>query len=189
MLWETFNGVNATVGIFLHSSPIFCEMKTEQSKEFRLIEEILTLSISEQWEEARQEWCLADIYREDEPQTCLCSHAPIIEICVLQNKYNGNVAAVGNVCVNKFLGIESESIFLGLRRISKDDNKALNSAAAMYAYKQGWINGWEMKFCLDTKRRRSISGKQKSKRRQINLRVLSKVTNTFRNREVLNNQS
>jgi hypothetical protein len=157
-------------------------MSGEQSNQFRLFEEIITRSVAKTWDEAKLEWDLKDVYREDEPQTCLCGHMPIIEICVLRNRRNGNQAEVGNVCVNKFLGLESDLIFDGLRRIAKDERKALNKAATEYAHKQGWITDWEKEFSSTTNRKRKLSEKQALKRSEINKRVLAKTTNTFKQR-------
>jgi hypothetical protein len=155
-------------------------VSAEQSNEFRLIEEIIARSVAKNWDKARLEWDLKQVYREDEPQTCLCGHTPIIEICVLQNRRNGNFADVGNVCVTKFLGLESDLIFLGLKRVAKDGHKALNEAAINYAFEQCWINEWERDFCLNTVRKRSLSSKQAAKRTEINRLVLAKTTNTYK---------
>lgn len=158
-------------------------MSAEQSNQFRLFREIIALSESKDWDEAKLEWDLKRVYREEEPLTCLCGHFPIIEICVLTNRNNGNLAEVGNVCVTKFLGLESDLIFSGLRRIAKDGDKALNEAAINYAFEQRWINDWEKGFCLDTMRKRKLSAKQALKRAQINRLVLTKTTNTYRTKE------
>jgi hypothetical protein len=135
----------------------------------------LKLSESDNWALARAEWDLQEIYFEDEPSTCLCSKYPIIEICVLRNRKNGNVAEVGNVCVNKFLGIPSKIIFDGLKRVSKDSSKALNADASHYAFRKGWISEWEHGFLTDTARKRELTGKQLAKRQEINRRVLARM--------------
>ncbi|MDB6025498.1 MAG: hypothetical protein JWM68_1721 [Verrucomicrobiales bacterium] len=137
-------------------------------------------SVAKTWDEAKLEWDLKHVYREDEPLTCLCGHSPIIEICVLSNRHNYKSAIVGNVCVMKFLGLESDLIFAGLRRVAKDSSKALNEATTIYANEQGWITDWEKNFSLDTKQKRKLSEKQGQKRVEINLRVLAKTTNTYR---------
>ncbi len=155
-------------------------MSGEKSNEFRLFEEIIARSLGKTWNEAKLEWDLQNVYREDQPQTCLCGHTPIIEICVLRNRLNGETADVGNVCVTKFIGLGSELIFAGLRRIAGDQNKALNEAAINYAYGQGWINAWEKGFCLNTARKRKLSPKREAKRLEINRLVLARTTNTYR---------
>lgn len=137
--------------------------------------EITRLSEASDWFPARAEWVLESIYFEDEPSTCLCSHHPIIEVCILRNRRNGNSAEVGNVCVNKFLGIPSKIIFDGLKRVANDTSKALNSAAVAYIRQKGWINEWEHDFLIDTGRKRSLSFRQAAKRKQINDRILNHV--------------
>jgi hypothetical protein len=142
---------------------------------YQLKKNILALSESDIWPIARTEWELSEVYFEDEPSTCLCSHFPIIEVCVLRNKSNGNLAEVGNVCVNGFIGIPSKIIFDGIKRVSKDTTKALNLSAADYAQRKGWVNDWEHEFLVDTARKRILSPRQMSKRDQINRTVLSRM--------------
>jgi hypothetical protein len=158
-------------------------MSEERGNRFHLFDAIVARSMADNWEEAKGEWDLAEIYREDEPLTCLCGHTPIIEVCVLRNRLNAGTAIVGNVCVNRFLGIESERIFEGLRRIHKNPDKGLNAAATLYAFEKVWINKWEKDFSLDTNKKRKLSLKQLAKRDQINRRVLLRTTNTFKSRK------
>src|SRR5262249_40690092 len=124
------------------------------------------------------EWSLSHVYfaGPDEPGSCLCSHYPIIEHCVLHNRENGNTAVVGNVCVTRFLGINSEAVFAGLRRVTRDVKAGMSGGAVEYAYSKGWINDWERRFYLDTLRKRQLSPKQRAKRAQVNGKVLSRVT-------------
>jgi hypothetical protein len=157
-------------------------MSEEVGNRFQLFKEIIDRSVADNWEEAKREWELEEIYHEDEPLTCLCGHTPIIEICVLRNRRNGNDAIVGNVCVNKFLGIESDLIFQGLRRIQEDISKGLNAAATLYAFEKKWINGWEKDFSLDTNKKRKLSDKQQAKREQINRRILMRTSNRRKQR-------
>lgn len=59
----------------------------EDGYNFRQLRDgILALSEASDWEVARKEWSLVDVYEVDEPETCLCGHRPIIEICCLSNK-------------------------------------------------------------------------------------------------------
>lgn len=157
-------------------------MNEEVGNRFQLFREIIALSVADNWEEAKREWELIDIYREDEPLTCLCGHTPIIEICFLRNHHNGNNAIVGNICVNKFLGIDSNLIFEGLRRITEDPTKGLNAAATLHAFEKKWISEWQKNFSLDTNKKRKLSPKQEAKREEINRRVLARTTNRFRKR-------
>jgi len=129
---------------------------------------IVALSVSARWEIARTEWDLNSVYFDDDGSTCLCSHAPIKEICVLRNRLNGNGAEVGNVCVSNFIGLPSELIFDGLKRVSKDQSKALNAEAARYVLQQGWISRDDFDFVISTCRKRVLSIPQMTRRRGIN---------------------
>jgi hypothetical protein len=157
-------------------------MSEERGNRFQLFDAIIARSVADNWEEAKREWDLVEIYREDEPLTCLCGHTPIIEICILRNRLKAATAIVGNVCVNRFLGIESEQIFEGLRRIHKEPEKGLNAAATLYAFEKRWITKWEKDFSLDTNKKRKLSDRQEAKRTEINRRVLARTTNRFKNR-------
>lgn len=143
--------------------------------QFVLSQEIIELSEAGIWDLARAEWELVGIYFADEHEMCLCSHYPIKEVCVLRNKTNSNTAEVGNVCVNKFLGIPSKIIFDGIKRVSRDIEKALNTSAAHFAFRKNWINEWEYNFCVSTANLRVLSIKRMAKRTQINRKVLQNM--------------
>ncbi|WP_128931693.1 hypothetical protein [Bradyrhizobium zhanjiangense] len=134
---------------------------------------ILALSRATDWATARREWVLTGVYEADQPETCLCEHFPIIEICVIKNTITQAVAEVGNVCVKRFLGIRSDLIFAALKRIRKDITKSLNEDAIVLCLKNHLINQWGYEFLQDTKRKRSLSERQMSKRMDINRKVLT----------------
>jgi hypothetical protein len=139
-----------------------------------LIDAIVALGEAVDWQEARKEWELAEVFfaERDQPGTCLCGHAPIIEHCVLLNRKNGNRAVVGNVCVKRFMGLPSGKLFEAFARIMAKRDAALNAATVEYAHGKGWINNWERGFCLDTCRKRKLTERQRAKREEINARVL-----------------
>lgn len=146
--------------------------------EYKLIEEIVKLSEANNWESAKGEWVLDFIEKlepEDEPETCLCSHFPIKELCHIRNKFNGRETIVGNVCVTKFLGIDSDSVFASLRRIMTDGSKAISGELASYAMKRGLITEWEYGFCMNTRKKRNLSENQLFKRKEINRRLINKI--------------
>ena len=142
---------------------------------YELAAKIIQLSVADTWDEAKLEWSLFDVFKEEEPDTCFCGHYPIHENCVLLNCKNSNRAIVGNVCVKKFLGLPSDKIFQGINRIALDNERSLNAEAIDHAHGKDWINDWERKFYLDTMRKRNLSGRQKEKRIQINDKVLRLV--------------
>lgn len=143
---------------------------------FDLAQKIIQLSVADTWDEAKLEWSLLDVFKEEEPDTCLCGKFPILENCILRNRLNHRKVVVGNVCVKKFLGLPSDRIFQAINRISKGNTKALNAEAISHAYEKGWINDWERKFYLDTMRKRTLSTGQLEKRIEINTKLLKNVS-------------
>ncbi|MCH9695194.1 MAG: hypothetical protein K0U72_11860 [Gammaproteobacteria bacterium] len=136
--------------------------------EYKLAQGIIALSESNTWDRAKLEWSLDDVYEAEEPETCLCGHFPIIEICVLRNTKNQNRTIVGNCCVKKFIGLPSDKIFQAVKRVRKDNTKSLNAEAIEHAHKKKWINDWERDFYLDIMRKRKLSLRQQNKKKQIN---------------------
>jgi hypothetical protein len=107
--------------------------------------------------------------------TCLCGHTPIRELCHLENVTNNNTTIVGNCCVNQFLGLHSEAIFSGLRRIRNRIEGSLSKAAIEYLHEVGWLNDWEYGFYLNIRCKRSLSVRQREKKLALNRRVLERV--------------
>ncbi|MAF97489.1 MAG: hypothetical protein CMH26_02520 [Micavibrio sp.] len=140
--------------------------------EYKLTQNIIALSNSKVWDSAKLEWRLIEVYEADEPETCLCGHFPIIEVCVLGNVYNHQHATVGNCCVKKFIGLPSDKIFQSVKRVRKDNTKALNAEALKHAHDKGWINDWEYNFGIDTMRKRKLSDKQIQTRIKINEKMM-----------------
>lgn len=116
----------------------------------QLKSEILARSKAQDWAVAKKEWKLVAVSEADEPETCLCGHTPIIELCRIRNSVTGNSVEVGNVCVKRFLGLRSDLIFQSIKRIRKDPDKGLNADATAFFYEQGIINNWEYKFQQST---------------------------------------
>jgi len=143
--------------------------------EYRLTQGIIELSDAKIWDVAKLEWRLAEVYEAEEPDTCLCGHFPIIEICVLHNAINGNTTIVGNCCVRKFIGLPSDKIFQAIKRLRKNNEKSLNAEAIQYAREKKWIDEWEKSFYLDIMRKRKLSPKQLNKKIQINEKIVSNM--------------
>lgn len=140
--------------------------------QYQLTSEIIKRSIARNWDTAKLEWELREVYEADEPETCLCGHFPIIELCVLGNKLNRKSATVGNCCVKKFIGLPSDRIFQAVKRVRKDGTKSLNAEAIDYAFGRSWLNEWEKDFYFDIMRKRNLSPKQAAKKVQINEKYL-----------------
>lgn len=136
--------------------------------EYKLIKEIIALSANNNWDHAKLEWKLDEVYEVEKPETCLCGHFPIIEVCVLINDVNGEKTLVGNSCVKKFIGLSSDRIFQAIKRVRKDNTKSLNVEAINYAHEKKWINNWEKEFYSDIMGKRKLTTKQLDKKIQIN---------------------
>lgn len=133
---------------------------------------ILNLSRALDWEVARKEWALVHVFEVDEPETCVCGHFPIIEICTIFNRITKKHAEVGNRCVRRFLGFRSDLIFDAIKRIRHDGTKSLNADAIAFFADRGVFNSWEYRFLQDTMRERSLTPRQRSARQELNKKVL-----------------
>jgi hypothetical protein len=136
---------------------------------------ILLLSQATDWETARKEWALHTVYEVGHPDTCLCGHYPIIEICEIHNRVTGARTDVGNVCIKRFLGFRADLIFKALARIRRNAAKSLNADAIAFFRARGALSDWEYGFLQDTLRKRSLSDRQRATRASINRRLLAAV--------------
>ena len=143
--------------------------------EQKLIQEILSLSVSYDWNTARSEWELLNVTISETPETCLCDHYPIIELCTIVNKLNRHTAIVGNCCVKQFIGLPSDIIFQGIKRIQHNIEKAPNSALVSYANNHHWLSEWELQFLQSIGRKTKLSERQMACRIKINEKLLEKL--------------
>lgn len=143
-------------------------------QEFKLFAEIILLSCANDWDNAKLEWALHEVYIMEgkNSEGCLCGKFPIKEVCILLNKHNQKTAKVGNCCVKKFLNLPSNRIFQSVKRVRISDEKSLNEDALLYAYNKKWLNNWEYSFYMDTKNKRKLSPAQMMKRQEINQKIL-----------------
>jgi hypothetical protein len=142
---------------------------------FKLFEEIINRSNAKEWEDAKSEWILKDISISDYPESCLCGHYPIKELCFLRNIYTGQEVIIGNCCVKKFIAPESDRMFQAVKRVKRDESKSLNSEMIEHAFEKCWINDWEYFFYQDTFKKRNLSHRQLAKRKAINEKILERI--------------
>jgi hypothetical protein len=141
----------------------------------KLKEAILSLSQASDWETGKKEWHLVDVFDADEPDTCLCGHYPIMEICTIANRITKKSADVGNCCVKRFLGFRSDLIFDAIKRIREDPEKSLNADAISFFMEKKLFTATEYAFLQNTMRKRNLSAKQLKWRTDINRRVLAAI--------------
>lgn len=141
---------------------------------YKLTEEIIALSESENWAFAKNEWEFTYAYMSEEFQTCLCGRYPIHQICVLKNSENSNETEVGNCCVNKFLGIESANkIFTSVKRIKDDSSRSMSIEVLEYLLEKKAISPSDYDFYSDIIKKRKFSYKQLEWKKRINKKLIS----------------
>ena len=127
------------------------------------------------FEEARLEWKLLGFEISDEWDQCPCGQ-DIKEHCYIQNTVTGNKTYVGNVCINRFLGIDTGNLFDGLKRIALDDSANPNEDLIKHAYELGYLYGEkEYKFLMDTRYKKKLSVAQLAWKRKINRRIIQRT--------------
>ncbi len=147
-----------------------------------LRDRILSLSKSKVWETARGEWALEQISMCSMrgAHECLCTHFPIVELCHLTNHQTGASAIVGNVCVQRFLGIPSAVLFRGFKRIAQNPGKAPSAEVIGYAFTRDWIDTEERDFLERTLRKRRLSAADMMTRMRLSNRLASYARQTER---------
>jgi PHD/YefM family antitoxin component YafN of YafNO toxin-antitoxin module len=136
---------------------------------------ILELSEANDWATALLEWEFVHAEISDEPDHCPCGQE-IREHCYIRNRRNDNETYVGNVCVNKFMAMNTGTLFDGLKRLMKKVDANANDAVIEYAQERGYLyDEKEYKFLMDTRRTRLLSPAQKSWKEKINRRILQKI--------------
>ncbi len=140
---------------------------------YKLTEEILKLSVSNNWDSAKLEWYFETAYESEEKQTCLCGHYPIVNICVIKNKVNNSITEVGNCCINKFLGIdEGNKIFISIKKLKNDITKSMSIEVVEYLKSKNILNDFEYTFYQNIHRKRNLSDKQLEIKKRINKKLI-----------------
>lgn len=142
--------------------------------EYKLKESILKLSKSQNWEIAKKEWNFEYAYNSLDAKTCMCGKFPIKNICLIRNTITNELAEVGNLCIDKFLGIEDgRSIFVAIKKITHDINKSISKKALEYYKDKLEMTEKEYNFYNQILRKRKLSYKQLNWKRSLNRRFIS----------------
>ena len=141
----------------------------------RLKAHILPLSVSQRFDIARTEWSLVAVEISEEFDQCPCGQ-DIKEHCYIRNRLNGSESYVGNVCINRFIQIDTGNLFDGLKRIAKDLATNANNDLIEHAYRMGYLYGEkEYLFLKQTMRMRNLSAAQIAWKVKINRRIVSQT--------------
>ena len=87
----------------------------------------------------------------------------------------GKKTYVGNVCINRFIGIDTGNLFDGLRRIAEDDTANANEDVIEYANERGFLFDKEYDFLMSSRRKRKLSQKQIAWKQKINRRIINQI--------------
>lgn len=157
---------------------------------WKLPSEIIKLSDANTWPEAVKEWVPDGVeILEDETDTCLFGHSPIVELCYIRNTKNDNTAIVGNQCIQKF-GAEDPAhavfgdmpkIIASAKRILQDaTHGSANSEMIRLAKRKGIFSAIDARFYNKIWRKRNLSVKQSSYKERLNQALLYGVIFTAR---------
>lgn len=135
---------------------------------------ILPLSVARHFDKARREWDLIGIEVSEEFDHCPCGQE-IKEHCFIRNRLNGNTTYVGNVCINRFIGIDTGNLFEGLKRIAQDKGANANADLIEHARRFGYLYDGEYEFLMQTRLKRKLSPRQLAWKEKINRRIVNKI--------------
>lgn len=135
---------------------------------------ILPLSQAQTFEAARLEWILEYVEVSEEFDSCPCGQQ-IKEHCYIRNIVTGRNTYVGNVCVNRFIGIETGNLFDGLKRLQVNPRANPNMAVIEYAEQRGYLFDKEPAFLRSTAFKRKLSAAQAEWKEKINRRILNQT--------------
>lgn len=141
----------------------------------KLKEHILPLSKSDRFEVARAEWDLIGVEITEEWDHCPCGQE-IKEHCYITNRITGESTYVGNICINRFIGIDTGNLFDGLKRIAKDPYANANLDVIEHGRTMGYIYDAEYEFLVSTRLKRKLSDKQLDWKRKINRRITQQIS-------------
>jgi len=149
----------------------------KETRNFQNLKEVLIKeSISDNWDEVKEEWVCTDVYLEDNDNIhCLCGHK-IHEICHIYNRKLDKTLIVGNCCINYFMETKSNLIFQSLTKVRENIKSSFNEAAIEHAFSKGIITQWERNFYLDTWRKHKLSEKQLTRKIEINNKMLKNLS-------------
>src|SRR3546814_2546999 len=83
---------------------------------------------------------------------------------------------VGNVCINRFIQIDTGNLFEGLKRIAKDVSANANNDLIEHAFRMGYLFGEkEYRFLKQTALKRNLTPAQLAWKQKINSRIISKT--------------
>ena len=138
-----------------------------------LIDHILAHSTANIFEEAIKELTPVGFYCDH--GKCPCGQ-PIIQHCIIENHTNQQRTVVGNICVQRFMHINTGTTFTSLQAIIQDISKHPSKDLIAAALESKYISPREAKFLTDIQRKRNMSAKQEQWLQSINKKIIEQST-------------
>lgn len=145
--------------------------------QYKLITEMLALSKSKYWAQARDEWDFVGMRKGDGKDSCICGKTHIHYLCKLQNMSNLNTVIVGNCCVKQFWGFRADLIFAAVKRVNENITRSVNPPTLDLSVRLKWITPWEYNFYMSIrcKHYEKLFPKQVAKKHEINSKILRRI--------------
>lgn len=127
----------------------------------RLVENLGLLSVGQTWEELKAEWRYAYSSLDHSGSSkCLCGKEKIHELCFIRSRLTNHLTFVGNVCINKFLGIDAPLFAKRLIRATTKPEKKLPMEMILAARREHIIRSSEVGKYKEDKNVRRIANKK-----------------------------
>jgi hypothetical protein len=144
----------------------------------RLRQEIIRMSIADDWDQAKQEWVFVGVTYEDDGH-CLCGKR-IKEHCHIFNEQTFTETHVGNECIKHFTGVFAQAdytkeIFQAIKKLKSNRYAHPGGHLTRVAYDSGWIRPNDIRFLVGTERR-TLSAAQQRWIGDINKRIVHGLT-------------
>lgn len=103
----------------------------------RLVENILAHSKGKNWEIAKWERRVYEIYYSKVAMECLCWQKNIKNICVIQHKQTEKLCIIWNECIHHFLNKDYDYLFKDIKKLLKDGKQAVSEKTLNYIQSHG----------------------------------------------------
>lgn len=95
---------------------------------------------------------------------------------------------MGNICVDKFMGLESGRIFRSIKGVRSGKVKSLNPESVRILFNNYLLTEWEALFYLDIMGKRALTPRQAAKKEEINRKAVKYLsTKSSRHNPILHN--
>ena len=144
------------------------------SNEMKLRWHILERSNAQDWENALKEWRVTG-FRDEEYTHCPCGQQ-IVERCFLLNIDTQIEIFVGNVCVQKFMGVEIKEVLSPYKKLLKaPETTVISPRLVKFASDNGYLYGNEEFFLMSIQHKKHLSPAQLSWLKKINHRIINRT--------------